>query len=84
MNANLKTILADAKQENVDEKIELIRDIFNVKRQLFGFGFREEEPAVLSPETIFDCLYEQSIDDLTLTYATLCAKLSAFIVYFNQ
>lgn len=61
----------------LSEKLELIQDIINSKKILYGFGNILEITAVKNPEVLFDLYYDQSNEDLTLIWSVTQAELSA-------
>lgn len=67
----VKEFSADEKQ-----KLELIQDIINAKKLLFGFGFSSHIDALTSPGDIFDDLYDKNTEMLTITWSYLQAEVS--------
>lgn len=76
MTKQLNKLLCEAINENKNEKITLVEDVFKVMRLLFGFGMNEHLKAITEPEQVFDTLYDMSIDDLELYLASLSATAS--------
>lgn len=58
------------------EKLELIQDIINAKKILFGFGNDLHIDAITHPFQVFDVLYEQDNEELTLTWSLYQAEVS--------
>jgi hypothetical protein len=77
MNNNLKTLRADAIQENKTEKLDLVSDIFRLKRMLYGMGVEHHKDAIFDSGSVFDSLYEKSMDDLQLLNNEYSSCMSA-------
>lgn len=76
MTDNLHKINQDAITENLADKLDLVRDIINCKKQLFGFGATNHKDAIESPAELFDRIYDLSIMELEILLAQLCAEAS--------
>ncbi len=73
MNQKMRAILAESVMDN---KLELIGDIFRVLKQLYAFGFEQHIAAITQPGVVFDDLYELDTEELLLRLSVYHGEMS--------